>query len=78
MTPSQTRTRSLIFRRCALVQNSQSRMRTTVFRSTKTLNPKTKRQRIHLAAALYSYYSTLNKDGDEIDWDRMSEEEFET
>jgi hypothetical protein len=37
MPPSQTRTRSLIFRRCALVQNSQSRMTTTIIRSTKTL-----------------------------------------
>jgi hypothetical protein len=27
----------------------------------------TKRQRIHLAAALYSYYSTLDDEGDEID-----------
>jgi hypothetical protein len=27
------------------------------------------RQRIHLAAALYSYYSTLDDEGDEIDWD---------
>jgi hypothetical protein len=35
--PSQTRTRSLIFRRCALVQNAQSRMRTMIIRSTKTL-----------------------------------------
>jgi hypothetical protein len=34
MPPSQTRTRSLIFRRCALVQNAQSRMRTTIIRST--------------------------------------------
>jgi hypothetical protein len=30
-----TQTRSLIFRRCALVQNAQSRMRTTIIRSTK-------------------------------------------
>jgi hypothetical protein len=37
MPPSQTRTRSLIIRRCALVQNAQSRMRTTIIRSTKTL-----------------------------------------
>jgi hypothetical protein len=34
---SQTRNRSLIFRRCALVQYDQSRMRTTIIRSTKTL-----------------------------------------
>jgi hypothetical protein len=38
----------------------------------------TKRQRIHLAAALYSYYSTLDDEGDEIDWDQLSDEEFES
>jgi hypothetical protein len=38
----------------------------------------TKRQRVHLAAALYSYYSTLDDEGDEIDWDQLSDEEFET
>jgi hypothetical protein len=32
----------------------------------------TKRQRIHLAAA--SYYSTLDDDGDESDWDQLSDE----
>jgi hypothetical protein len=37
----------------------------------------TKRQRIHLSAALYSYYSTLEDEGDEIDWDQLSDEEFE-
>jgi hypothetical protein len=37
-----------------------------------------KRQRIHLAAALYSYYSTLDKEGDKIDWDQLSDEEFES
>jgi Reverse transcriptase (RNA-dependent DNA polymerase) len=37
-----------------------------------------KRQGIHLAAALYSYYSTLYDEGDEIDWDQPSDEEFES
>jgi hypothetical protein len=37
-----------------------------------------KRQRIHLAAALYSHYSTLDDEGDEIDWDQLSDEEFES
>jgi hypothetical protein len=27
---------------------------------------------------LYSYYSTLNDEGDEIDWDQRSDEEFES
>jgi hypothetical protein len=36
------------------------------------------RQRIHLAAALYSYYSTLDDEGDEIDWDQLSDEEFKS
>jgi hypothetical protein len=31
-----------------------------------------------LAAALYSYYSTLDDEGDEIDWDQLSDEEFES
>jgi hypothetical protein len=37
-----------------------------------------KRQRIHLAAALYSYYTTLDGEGEEIDWDKLSDEEFES
>jgi hypothetical protein len=35
----------------------------------KNAEAETKRQRIHLAAAFYSYYSTLDDEGDEIDWD---------
>jgi hypothetical protein len=38
----------------------------------------TKHQRSHLPAALYSYYSTLDGEGDEIDWDQLSDEEFES
>jgi hypothetical protein len=38
----------------------------------------TKRQRIHRAAAFYSYYSTLDDEGDEIYWDQLSDEEFES
>jgi hypothetical protein len=38
----------------------------------------TKRQRIHRAAALYSYYSTFDDEGDEIDWDQLSDEVFES
>jgi hypothetical protein len=33
----------------------------------KNAEAETKRQRIHLAAALYSHYSTLDDEGDEID-----------
>jgi hypothetical protein len=40
----------------------------------KNTEAKTKRQHIHLAAALYSYYSTLYDEGDEIDWDQLSDE----
>jgi hypothetical protein len=38
----------------------------------------TKRQRVHLAADLYSHYSSLDDEGDEIDWDQLSDEEFES
>jgi hypothetical protein len=38
----------------------------------------TKRKRIHLAAALHSYYSKLDDEGDKIDWDQLSDEEFES
>jgi hypothetical protein len=44
----------------------------------KNAEAETKRQRIHLAAALHSYYSTLDDEGDEIDWDQLSDEEFES
>jgi hypothetical protein len=44
----------------------------------KNAESETKRQRIHLAAALYSYYSMLDDEGDEIDWDQLSDEEFES
>jgi hypothetical protein len=44
----------------------------------KNAEAETKCQRIHLAAALYSYYSTLDDEGDEIDWDQLSDEEFES
>jgi hypothetical protein len=27
---------------------------------------------------LYSYYSTLDVEGDEIDWDQLSDKEFES
>jgi Reverse transcriptase (RNA-dependent DNA polymerase) len=37
-----------------------------------------KRQCTHLAAALYSYYSNLDDEGEEIDWDQLSDEEFES
>jgi hypothetical protein len=37
----------------------------------KNAETETKRQRIHLAADLYSYYSTLDDEGDEIDWDQL-------
>jgi hypothetical protein len=36
------------------------------------------RQRVHLAAALYSYYSTLDKEGDKIDSDQLLDEEFKS
>jgi hypothetical protein len=38
----------------------------------------TKRKCIYLAAVLYSYYSTLDDEGDEIDWDQLSGEEYES
>jgi hypothetical protein len=44
----------------------------------KNAEAETKRQRIHLAAALYSYYSTVDDEGDEIDCDHLSDEEFES
>jgi hypothetical protein len=44
----------------------------------KNAEAETKRQRIHLAADLYSYYSTLDDEGDEIDWDQLSDEDFES
>jgi hypothetical protein len=44
----------------------------------KIAEAETKRQRIHLAAALYSCYSTLDEVGDEIDWDQLSDEKFES
>jgi hypothetical protein len=44
----------------------------------KNAEAETKCQLIHLAAALYSYYSTLDDEGDEIDWDQLSDEEFES
>jgi hypothetical protein len=42
----------------------------------KNAESENKRQRIHLAAALYSYYSTPDGEGDDIDWDQLSDEEF--
>jgi hypothetical protein len=42
----------------------------------KNAEAETKRQRIHLAAALCSYYYTLDDKGDEIDWDQLSDEEL--
>jgi hypothetical protein len=53
-------------------------MRTTIIRSPKKAEAETKRQRVRLAAALSSYYSTLDDEGDEIDWDQQSDEEFES
>jgi hypothetical protein len=44
----------------------------------KNAKAETKRQRIHLATGLYSYKSALDVDGDEIDWDQLSDEEFES
>jgi hypothetical protein len=44
----------------------------------KNAEAETKRQRIHLAAALNSYYSTLDDECDKIDWDQLSDEEFES
>jgi hypothetical protein len=44
----------------------------------KNAEAETKRRRIHLSAALYSYYSTLDYEGDEIDWNQLSGEEFES
>jgi hypothetical protein len=44
----------------------------------KNVKAETKRQRIHHAAALYSYYSTLDDEGDEIDWDQLSDEKLES
>jgi hypothetical protein len=44
----------------------------------KNAGAETKRQRINLSAALYSYYSTLDDEGGEIDWDQLSDEEFES
>jgi hypothetical protein len=44
----------------------------------KNAEAETKRQRIHLSAALHSYYSTLDDEGDEIDWNQLSDEEFES
>jgi hypothetical protein len=78
MPSSQTRTRSLIFRRCALVQNPPVPDENDDNSVDKNAEPETKCQRIILAAALYSYYSTLDDEGDEIDWDQLSDEEFES
>jgi hypothetical protein len=44
----------------------------------KNAEAETKRQRIHLSAALYSYNLTLDDEGDEIDWNQLSDEEFES
>jgi uncharacterized protein YeeX (DUF496 family) len=80
MPPSQTRTRSLIFRRCALVQNAQSRMRTTITRSTKALK-KRRSANVFILPKLCTRticYYTLDEEGDEIDWDQLSDEEFES
>jgi hypothetical protein len=38
----------------------------------------TRRQRIHIFAALYSNYSTMDDEGDEIDWNQLSDELFES
>jgi hypothetical protein len=37
----------------------------------KNAKAETKRQLIHLAAAFYSYYSTLDDEGNEVDWDQL-------
>jgi hypothetical protein len=44
----------------------------------KNAEAETKRQRLHFAAVLYSYYSTLDDEGDDIDWDQLSDEKFES
>jgi hypothetical protein len=44
----------------------------------KNAEAETKRHCIHVSADLYSYYSTLDDEGDEIDWDQLSDEEFES
>jgi hypothetical protein len=44
----------------------------------KNAEAETKRQRINLAAALYSYFATLDDEVDEIDWDQLSDEEFDS
>jgi hypothetical protein len=44
----------------------------------KKAEAETKRQHIHLASASYSYYSTQDDEGDDIDWDQLSNEEFES
>jgi hypothetical protein len=43
----------------------------------KNAEAETKRQRVLLAAALYSYYSTLDDGGDEIDWDQLFKSKME-
>jgi hypothetical protein len=76
MPARRTRTRSLIFRHCALVQNALSRIRTTIIWPTKTLKRRQIANVSILAAA--SYYSTLDDESEEIDWDQLSDEEFES
>jgi hypothetical protein len=44
----------------------------------KNAEAETKLQFIHLAADLYSYHSTLDDEGDEIDWNQLSDEEFKS
>jgi hypothetical protein len=44
----------------------------------KSAETETKRQRIHLAAALHSYYSTLDDEGDEIDWENLYDDKLES
>jgi hypothetical protein len=44
----------------------------------KNAEAETNSQRTHLAAALYSSYSNLDDEGDKIDWDQLSDEEFES
>jgi hypothetical protein len=44
----------------------------------KNAEAETKRQRIHLAAALFSYYSTQDDKGEKFDWDQLSDEDFES
>jgi hypothetical protein len=53
-------------------------MRKTIIRSTKALKRRRSANVFIFPQLLYSNYSTLDDEGDEIDWDQLSDENFES